>query len=158
MTDTAKREFSPEEWIYAGARIGSDGKRRSAWIDNGGEERWYSDRSAVFAIGAIYRVQVAREGEGEEARVWRNGAPEYVHARSGDPRQVEWELADDKTRRKLARQAAERKALRRKGEIDAACEGLVKMAAGLRRFEDLEALIAGARRRMYDAWDPRGKS
>lgn len=150
-TDTTE-QYQPEVWVYAGTRIGDDGKRIHAWHDPvEGKLRYWSDR-ASYHIGAGYTMQIDRRDEG----VYRRGDPQFARSIADDldpALRVEWEIADERTTRRLNRQRAERKVKQQGTAIDQAAQDVCALAAKVKTFGELETLIAAVRARMIDAWD-----
>jgi len=86
--------------VYAGIRLGNDGKRRTAWVSDDGRVHQYSTkRAAKFVIGGVHEVIVDDE-------LTMYGTPKYLHKADDDKSAEYWaaqraaEMAYDLERRK----------------------------------------------------------
>ena len=56
----ARQDPGTETWTYGGIRVGKNGKRWHAWLDQAGTEHWFSGTGSHMAVGSRYTAQVSR--------------------------------------------------------------------------------------------------
>jgi hypothetical protein len=156
MTTTPAKDYTPEQWPYAGLRI--DGgthtgtKPMHAWYDPTTRTlRYWSAGRQRYTVGALYEQKISREAD----RVYRTEEPAYTNAGQYDNPDLvlEWEVAHEAARRRLDRLAAERKLKRQGGQIDAACHEIEELARRIKSHTELESFITSVRKRIYEAWE-----
>jgi hypothetical protein len=144
-----------EQWVFAGARIGTNDKRVSAWYQPDGKVRLYADRKAArYVIGAVYDCEVTRA----DGHVTLHGEPVFASTPGdGSAEAVDEELAtrwaaDDRiAKTKLAALSRERNA-RKRDLLDAAILPLLTVARNYRQQSDQDALLAYVARQLHAAW------
>lgn len=147
-TDTVPADQAEEEWVAAGTRVSSKGKRMQAFIDpaDGRERVWVE--TATYVVGGIYTMTVSRPGDGTTSR---HGKPVYTGRRADREERARLEVESEHAERRLRRLARERNH-KRESAIGEACEPIVALAKTMRTFEDVESLCASVRRRIVDGW------
>jgi hypothetical protein len=146
-------EPQTEQWVYAGLRIDNGGKKRYAWIDPAGRERWFSKGAAHHVIGAAYDVHVTYNDD----RCTRHGDPTFARAADhDDPKVAEYEAADRIAKTHLASRQRERNAARTSA-LDEAIVPLERIAAHFVSGADLDALTAYVTRRIHSAYFNRSR-
>ena len=151
MTDTnaagEDTERTTERWVYAGIRVTRQGKRAAAWIDEGGHELLFGERTADYVIGAAYEARVRRQGEGTSLY----GKPRFAASRDpGDPQPAVWEVESRAAKIRLTCASRERQAAKQSA-LDEALAPLEEIAARLRTKDEIDALITVVTRRLATA-------
>jgi len=83
------------EWTFIGQRLDRTGKAAFAWLDDTGEERWYSKAvTPSAAVGSVYRIHLTAEGA---ALIGGPQAPHYLRM-SDDARLPAWRAAHEHTK------------------------------------------------------------
>lgn len=133
-----------EEWTYAGRRFNGE-KVVHQWVDPNDRELIYD--TGKTAIGGVYRIGVHREDDSVRAAI-KYGV--FIGP-SNDPRAADWEAQDMQTRRRAARQRAER-ALAKESRIDEALEPLLEITRALRDRATATALAAHISERIIEEY------
>lgn len=111
-----------ETWLYAGLRLGTKDKPYHVWVDETGEELYYS-KLIGYIPGQPYAVEVDRDADGKT----RAGRPRYL-AEQGDRHatdaQRERWAAEDKAAKQILESKRLEKAAAADTEIEQALETL----------------------------------
>lgn len=136
MTEPAREGFTFETWTYTGRRYPTKGtKPAHSYLDGDGSEYRYTVGQEV--VGGQYRVEVKREDDSVRAGLTD---AQFTGERHDDTDLVAlWEATDAGTRRRLAREAAERK-IGRDSEFDRALEPLLRIARKARNHHEAGVL------------------
>ena len=104
---TSDTPTTEHEWTFIGQRLDRTGKAACAWLDDTGEERWYSKAVAPSAcVGAVYRIHRTAEGA---ALIGGPQAPRYLRM-SDDPRLPAWRAAHEHTKTRIEAARARKRA------------------------------------------------
>jgi hypothetical protein len=104
-----QRVKHPEDWRFAGVRVGTAGKKVHAWDDQRGGGLLLYPAKGHYSLGAVYTVHVEREDDG--ITLYRGGeaAPRFARAER-DGKTEQWAVEERAAEAQLARKARERKA------------------------------------------------
>ncbi len=113
---TSDMVTTEHEWTFIGQRLDRTGKAAFAWLDDSGEERWYSKAVApgAGAVGSVYRVHLTEEGA---ILIGGAQAPRYVRM-SDDARLPAWRADHEHTKVSIeAARARKRAAVEHRGDL-----------------------------------------
>jgi hypothetical protein len=140
-----------ETWTATGTRLSSKGKQMQGFINPDDGKTRYWTGTAKYVPGGYYTLRVTHEPDGS---VTRYGKPQYTGRYAPQEERVRLEVETERAERKLAHAARERND-KHAGAIDEAVKPLADLAREMRTFEDVDALCASVRARLYDAWGNR---